>query len=157
MSDRASFEKGSHSSRHLLPVALLLLPFCGARAEEPPALAPAEASNAEPAAAPAATATHPGPEASSASAVKLPVDTARSINLYLGSAKELLPPEQWDTIVAAQPTDSAEEGDLPSLGRDEDVQVEGSRAAPKVPSGFGGLFWALRHPAQAWRIFAPAQ
>lgn len=149
MSDRASFEKGSHSSRHLLPVALLLLwSPCGVWAEEPPAPVRAEASTTEPVApAPAASAA---PEQPSASA-------PRSINLYLGSAKELLPPEQWDTIVAAQPTDSAGEGDLPSLGHNEDVQVEGSRPAPKVPSGLGGLFWALRHPGQAWRVFAPVQ
>jgi hypothetical protein len=59
-------------------------------------------------------------------------------------------------MVASQVTDPADEGDLPALGHDADVEVEGKRRAPNVPGGFAGLFWALRHPTQAWRIFTPA-
>lgn len=42
----------------------------------------------------------------------------------------------------------------------ERVEVEGARVpppqfTPKVWSGIGAPFWALLHPTQAWRIFAP--
>ncbi|MGH8137746.1 MAG: hypothetical protein ACREVV_06060 [Steroidobacteraceae bacterium] len=39
----------------------------------------------------------------------------------------------------------------------ETVQVKGATNAPDVPGGFGALWWALKHPTQAWRIFAPAE
>jgi hypothetical protein len=39
----------------------------------------------------------------------------------------------------------------------ETVSVKGEKNAPDVPGGFGALWWALNHPSQAWRIFAPAQ
>jgi hypothetical protein len=139
MNDRECSRKGGHSSWRLLCVVLAVL-ASGAWAQESPD-APKPSSEAVPAAPPAAKAETPTPSA--------------PINLYLGSAKDLLPQSRWDTILAAQPADE-DEGDLPSLGHQEDVQVEGSRAAPKVPSGIAGLFWALRHPTQAWRAFAPA-
>jgi hypothetical protein len=134
MNDRECSRKGEHSSWRLLPMALAFL-VGGAWAQEPDERAPAS----EPV---AATADEPAKPA------------APPIKLYLGSAKDLLPQSKWDTILAAQPSD-ADEGDLPTLGYQEDVQVEGSRAAPKVPGGIAGLFWALRHPSQAWRVFAP--
>ena len=37
------------------------------------------------------------------------------------------------------------------------IQVKGEASAPDVPGGFGALWWALNHPSQAWRIFAPAE
>ena len=42
----------------------------------------------------------------------------------------------------------------------EEVEVEGSRGqplpgTPDVPGGIFAPFWALAHPPQAWRIFAP--
>jgi hypothetical protein len=42
----------------------------------------------------------------------------------------------------------------------EGVEVEGERvieraATPKIWSGLATPFWALAHPTQAWRIFAP--
>lgn len=40
---------------------------------------------------------------------------------------------------------------------DGTVSVKGEQAAPDVPGGFGALWWALNHPSQAWRIFAPAE
>jgi hypothetical protein len=119
----------------------LLLYLSGAWAQEPPS---------EPK--PADT-----PVVAPADAKDKPPESSPPIDLYLGSVKELLPQGKWDTILAVQPTDAAEEGDLPDLGHGEDVQVEGERTAPKVPSGIAGLFWAMRHPTQAWRVFAPAR
>jgi hypothetical protein len=40
---------------------------------------------------------------------------------------------------------------------DGTVAVKGEKTAPDVPGGFGALWWALNHPSQAWRIFAPAE
>ncbi len=37
------------------------------------------------------------------------------------------------------------------------IQIKGEKNAPDVPGGFGALWWALNHPSQAWRIFAPAE
>lgn len=37
------------------------------------------------------------------------------------------------------------------------VQVKGPEDTPNVPGGFGALWWALRHPSQAWRIFTPVE
>ncbi len=39
----------------------------------------------------------------------------------------------------------------------ETVAIKGERSAPDVPGGFGALWWALNHPSQAWRLFAPAE
>ena len=140
MNDDACSGTGRHSSRRILAMALLLY-LSGAWAQEP---------RAEPK--PAAT-----PVTAPADAPDKPVEIPPPLDLYLGSVKDLLPQSKWDTILAVQPGDSAEEGDLPSLGHNEDIQVEGQRVAPKVPSGIAGLFWAMRHPTQAWRVFAPAR
>jgi len=37
------------------------------------------------------------------------------------------------------------------------VEVRTDPDSPNVPGGFGALFWALRHPTQAWRIFTPVE
>ena len=39
----------------------------------------------------------------------------------------------------------------------ETVSVKGEKDAPDVPGGFGAIWWAFNHPAQSWRIFAPAE
>ncbi len=51
-----------------------------------------------------------------------------------------------------------EELNLPA-GDEESVEIRTRTlpsAQPSIPGGPFALFWALRHPAQAWRIFAPA-
>ncbi len=137
MSDREHVWWGGHSSRRLMPAGLLVLSLSAAWAQE--AAKPAD----EPAkpVTPAADKPHEEP--------------AAPIKLYLGEARDLLPPEQWETLVATQPSDS-DDSDLPSIGPEDDVRVKGDRPAPKVPSGIAGLFWALRHPTQAWRALTPA-
>ena len=37
------------------------------------------------------------------------------------------------------------------------VSVKGEAPAPDVPGGFGALWWAVRHPSDAWRIFTPVE
>jgi hypothetical protein len=39
----------------------------------------------------------------------------------------------------------------------ETVQVKAKSDAPEVPSGFEGVWWAMKHPLDAWRLFSPAQ
>ena len=57
-----------------------------------------------------------------------------------------------DQIAALIPDE--EEADLAGA---ETVQVRGAAPAPYVPGGFAALYWAVTHPVQSWRIFAPAQ
>jgi hypothetical protein len=39
----------------------------------------------------------------------------------------------------------------------DSVEVKSAEDTPDVPGGFGALWWALRHPTQAWRIFTPVE
>jgi len=39
----------------------------------------------------------------------------------------------------------------------ETVKVKATNVPPDVPVGLGALWWALRHPSQAWKILTPAQ
>lgn len=55
-----------------------------------------------------------------------------------------------DQIAAAVPV--ADETDVIEP---ETVQVHSDPPPPYVPSGFGALYWAALHPAEAWRIVAP--
>lgn len=161
MSDRLRSGSGTHSSRHLVLLALLTWAAVAAGQEAGQEVSK-EAAAPSPHAAVAAASAAPAPAAAESAVAKSsqpdskPTTISPPLQLYLGSAKDLLRQEQWDTIVASQATDPADEDDLPALGHDADVEVEGKRRAPNVPGGFGGLFWALRHPTQAWRIFVPA-
>ncbi len=57
-----------------------------------------------------------------------------------------------DEIAALLP--DPEESDVVGA---ETVQVRGAVPAPYVPGGFAAIYWAVTHPVQSWRIFAPAQ
>ena len=54
------------------------------------------------------------------------------LQMLLAQSEEAPPPEPLDT-----------------------VEVEGRRPAVDVPSGLLAIPWAIRHPTQSWRIFAP--
>jgi hypothetical protein len=77
----------------------------------------------------------------------------KPLNLYIGNAKELLSNTQWETLLASQPP-PRDEFEYTEPQPAETVRVKASR--PPVPSGIAGLFWALRHPSEAWRALAPA-
>jgi hypothetical protein len=69
------------------------------------------------------------------------------------------PPEPLDLRLDDDTAARALAG-LPNLVGEEaqttEVTVEGPRAQAPVPEGaFRAVPWALTHPAQAWRIFAP--
>ena len=62
---------------------------------------------------------------------------------------KLYTPRQLDRLIAKMESDNIEE-----------IEVEGARVpaptfTPRVWSGIAAPFWALFHPTQAWRIFAP--
>lgn len=82
-----------------------------------------------------------------------PEQPRKPLNLYIGNAKELLSNTQWETLLASQPPPH-DEFEYTETEPAETVRVKASR--PPVPSGLEGLFWALRHPSQAWRVFSPA-
>ena len=84
----------------------------------------------------------------------------KKLNLYTGQAQELLSDTRWQNLLAMQPLPEPEAtSDSRDWSNTTDpvVKVEGERTGPEVPSGIAGLFWALRHPTQAWRVFAPAK
>jgi hypothetical protein len=141
MSYRRLVAAGRHSNppgAQALAGALVLLVASVCAAQEPPALpAPSAVSVSE-----APTPAAPLPE--------------RQVDIHIDDARKLLSSERWEEMLAAQPDEDDSSSDLPELGG-ADVEVEGERVAPRVPSGIAGLFWALRHPTQAWRLFAPAQ
>jgi hypothetical protein len=72
------------------------------------------------------------------------------LDLRAPDITKLYTPEQLHGILAASRADNIEE-----------VEVEAARGkahAPSTPDVWGGLaapVWALIHPLQAWRIFAP--
>jgi hypothetical protein len=62
---------------------------------------------------------------------------------------KLYTPRQLDRLIAKMEAESIEE-----------IEVEGARVppptfTPRVWPGIAAPFWALFHPTQAWRIFAP--
>jgi hypothetical protein len=74
---------------------------------------------------------------------------SKPLDLRAPDIFDIFTPEQI-TVILARTFDRNIEG----------VEVEGERviersATPRVWSGLGSPFWALAHPTQAWRIFAP--
>jgi len=72
------------------------------------------------------------------------------LKLYVGHASELLSGTQWEHMMAVQPPETTVNEPEPQT-----IEVKGERHAEDVPGGIGSLFWAVRHPSDAWRIFAP--
>ncbi|HEU4654499.1 MAG TPA: hypothetical protein VFS47_10960 [Steroidobacteraceae bacterium] len=77
--------------------------------------------------------------------------SAQRLNLRAPDIHDVLTPQQISSVIAA-----THDPDQDS----ETVQVQGFRgtSAPRTPVAWSGLaapFWALLHPANAWRIFAP--
>jgi len=71
---------------------------------------------------------------------------------------DLTPPDIRTVMPASeleQPLPTEEQQEQAQEGAT--VQVEGAKNTPDVPGGFGALWWALRHPSQAWRIFTPVE
>jgi len=73
----------------------------------------------------------------------------RALDLTPPDIRKVIPPEQLN---APLPNPDEE----PQANAPE-VQVRGSRSVPDVPGGIVSVFWAVRHPTQAWRILMPVQ
>ncbi|HEY8507739.1 MAG TPA: hypothetical protein VIL32_05230 [Steroidobacteraceae bacterium] len=73
---------------------------------------------------------------------------ARPIDLSAPDVRKLIPADQLQAMMTEQ-----EE----TFETENSVKVEARPAAPQVPPGFAGIWWALKHPSQAWRLFAPVQ
>ncbi|HVO48477.1 MAG TPA: hypothetical protein VMT29_19330 [Steroidobacteraceae bacterium] len=74
----------------------------------------------------------------------------RPLNLTAPDIRTVVPQEELqEPLPSADQQAQAEESDT--------VRVKGTPNTPDVPGGFGALWWALNHPTQAWRIFAPAE
>jgi hypothetical protein len=98
-----------------------------------------------------AAAGRPGP-AGQGSATGQKADAAgqKPLNLTAPDVRSVVPAEELKEPLPTneQITETQEDGA---------VAIKGEAAAPDVPGGFGALWWALNHPSQAWRIFAPAE
>jgi len=73
---------------------------------------------------------------------------SRRLDLRPPAIEAVIPQAELQTLLARSETSEAAESV-------ETVEVEGRRPAPDVPSGLLSIPWAIRHPTQAWRIFAP--
>ena len=72
------------------------------------------------------------------------------LNLSAPDIRTVVPPEELkEPLPSNEQVSEEQEADT--------VQVKGDSNAPNVPGGFGALWWAVNHPAQAWRIFTPAE
>jgi hypothetical protein len=86
------------------------------------------------------------------------VAAAKPATAARGKSLDLRPPD-----IKTLYTDEQLEALLEKLEAEhiERIEVEGARvppppsATPEVWGGIGAPFWALFHPTQAWRIFAP--
>jgi hypothetical protein len=80
-----------------------------------------------------------------------PVDALQTkpLDLRPPDITKLYTPRQLDRLIAKMEAENIEE-----------IEVEGARVppptfTPRVWPGIAAPFWALFHPTQAWRIFAP--
>ena len=80
-----------------------------------------------------------------------PVDALQTkpLDLRPPDITKLYTPRQLDRLIAKMEAENIEE-----------IEVEGARVpaptfTPRVWPGIAAPFWALLHPTQAWRIFAP--
>jgi hypothetical protein len=71
-----------------------------------------------------------------------------AMDLSAPDVRKLIPADQLQAMMTEQ-----EE----TFETDNSVKVEARPAAPQVPPGFAGLWWALKNPSQAWRLFTPVQ
>lgn len=70
----------------------------------------------------------------------------------------LTPPDIRTVVSPEELKEPLETGEQQAQAEEsETVQVKGAPNTPDVPGGFGAIWWALKHPSQAWRIFAPAE
>lgn len=75
---------------------------------------------------------------------------ANPLNLTPPDVRTVIPPEE---LKEPLPTEDQQEQQTDAAT----VEVRTDPDSPNVPGGFGALFWALRHPTQAWRIFTPVE
>lgn len=87
-----------------------------------------------------------------------PPATATAVGATANGSINLTPP---DIRTVVSPQELSEPLPTPAEQQDAEeadtVQVRAAPTAPDVPGGFGALWWALRHPTQAWRIVAPVE
>jgi hypothetical protein len=82
-----------------------------------------------------------------AAAVKKAVPAMRPLDLSAPPIDHVLTREQVQALTSDQDDDANPPVD--------DVMVERAHVQQPVPGGIVAIPWALLHPLQAWRIFAP--
>jgi hypothetical protein len=91
----------------------------------------------------------PGAFAEDEPAAQPPATPARQLDLRAPELTKLYTHKQLETLIAKMEAEALER-----------IEVEGARVppptfTPRVWPAIAAPFWALLHPTQAWRIFAP--
>jgi len=73
-----------------------------------------------------------------------------SLNLTPPDVRTIVSPQELQEPLPTQEQQAQE-------SESATVEVQSDPDTPDVPGGFGALWWALRHPTQAWRIFTPVE
>jgi hypothetical protein len=85
-----------------------------------------------------------------------PEKPARPLDLRLPDITTLFTVEQINRILAnTRDPDTIEEVEVEGLRRPQSVPSTPVIRSPLVEAALFSPFWALAHPTQAWRIFAP--
>jgi hypothetical protein len=85
-----------------------------------------------------------------------PEKPATSLDLRLPDITTLFTVEQINRILAStRDPDTIEEVEVEGIRRRQPVPSTPVIRSPMVASSILSPFWALAHPTQAWRIFAP--
>lgn len=91
-----------------------------------------------------------GAEVAAADTPPRPASAARQpLSLRIGDVRNYMTRPEYD---AAMNAPSADRYVIVVEGHRQPAEVRSLRA---VPMGLGALVWSFRHPASAWRIFAP--
>ncbi len=73
----------------------------------------------------------------------------RALDLRVGDVRNYMMPSEYRDAISAPDTDRYT---IVVEGHRQPAEVQSLRA---VPMGLGAVLWSFRHPASAWRLFAP--
>jgi hypothetical protein len=74
-----------------------------------------------------------------------------------GKSLDLAAPDVRTVVSADELKEPLPNGEqIKEVQESETVAVKSESPGPDVPLGFGAIWWAVNHPANAWKIFLPA-
>lgn len=127
--------------KHGLGLSFALLLCAAAEAADPPHSTPAQ------------SAMLPKPAADKPAADKPAADKPAArppLNLKIGDIRKYMTPKEY--LAAISPVDEDNTTVVVEGARDSSFRLQSELP---VPGGLGSLWYAVRNPAQSWRIFLP--